>query len=44
MSGDSSTGLGLSICKDIIETGGGEIAVESTSSAGTVFRFTIPAA
>jgi len=43
VSGDNSTGLGLSICRDIIETGGGEIMVKRTSSSGTVFRFTIPA-
>jgi PAS domain S-box-containing protein len=38
-----STGIGLAIVKKIIETEGGEIAVESDTGRGTTFRFTWPA-
>ncbi len=36
------SGLGLSICKNLIEMQGGELWVESKINEGTVFRFIIP--
>ena len=35
-------GLGLSICRTIIEAHGGHISVESEGGVGTIFRFTLP--
>lgn len=40
---DGGNGLGLTICRDILEAAGGSIAVEQTSSEGTAIRFTVPA-
>ena len=39
---DGGNGLGLTICRDIIEAAGGSIAVARTGSDGTAIRFTIP--
>ncbi len=37
-------GLGLSLCRTVIEQHGGHLAFETHAPRGTVFRFTLPAA
>ena len=40
--GESSTGLGLIICKDFIEKHGGQLWATSQEGKGSTFYFTIP--
>ena len=42
--GYKGSGIGLSICKGLVEKMGGRITVGSTMGAGTTFRFTLPCA
>ncbi len=42
--GEKSTGLGLAICKRIMESHGGSIAAESVPEGGSIFRITFPLA
>lgn len=39
--GEHGTGLGLSLCRELIHKNGGEIKVESAPGAGSVFCFTL---
>jgi len=41
-SGEMGTGLGLVLCKDLIEQSGGSISVKSVSGEGSEFIFIIP--
>ncbi|CAM3276327.1 MULTISPECIES: HAMP domain-containing sensor histidine kinase [Saccharibacillus] len=39
---EAGSGLGLSICKTIIEAHGGSLSFQSRKGSGTVFHFTVP--
>jgi signal transduction histidine kinase len=41
--GEGGSGLGLPICKEIIESHGGEIRVDNKQNKGTAVTFTLPA-
>ena len=40
--GETGTGLGLHLCKELVEKNGGEITIESAPGDGSTFRFTLP--
>ncbi|WP_328285262.1 ATP-binding protein [Paenibacillus alkaliterrae] len=42
MGGQRRCGLGLAICKEIIELHGGQLIVDSERGAGTVVAFRVP--
>jgi signal transduction histidine kinase len=41
---ESGTGMGLALVRRLVESSGGQIAVESRLGHGTTFRFTLPVA
>jgi signal transduction histidine kinase len=40
--GEKSTGLGLAICRKIVDAHHGTITAENLPGGGCVFRFTLP--
>ena len=41
--GEQGTGLGLILCKELVEKNGGTIRVENREGQGATFAFTLPA-
>jgi len=39
---EEGTGLGLILCKDLVNKNGGEITMDSEAGKGTTFKFTVP--
>lgn len=40
--GERGSGLGLLLCRDLVERQGGNLTVESVPDRGTIFRFSLP--
>ena len=40
--GEKGTGLGLILCKELVEKHGGQLWIESELGHGATFRFTLP--